>query len=718
MPQDQQNNHRQHRIAQTLKITPQQVLAAARLLEEGATVPFISRYRKELTGSLDEVQVAAIRDQLADFAALAKRRQTMLDSLAKRELLSAELEKSLQQANDLTTLEDIFLPYKQKRKTKASAAKEKGLEPLAQAIFTGHDSNIQPAAFVDPEKEVDSEEDALAGARDIIAERINEDAEMRAELRRFFADKAVIHSAVVKKKQEEGAKFRDYFNWQEAANKVPSHRLLAMFRGGEEKMLRLAVRPDEDAALALLKRKFSSQGRFREQLALAGEESYKRLLGPSLENELRADLKQRADQEAIQVFADNLRELLLAPALGQKRVLALDPGFRTGAKLVCLSEQGQLLDFTTIYPTHGTKQQEEAGRTITMLCRKHRIQAIAIGNGTAGRETEQFVRSIGLDKDILITLVNESGASIYSASEAARREFPDHDITVRGAVSIGRRLQDPLAELVKLDPASIGVGQYQHDVNQAALKKGLDDVVMHCVNTVGVEVNSGSPELLAYVSGLGAGLAAKIIGWRDEHGPFTSRKQLLKVPRLGAKAFEQCAGFLRIHGAKNPLDNSAVHPERYAVVKKMAADAGCTISELMKKKELRDRIDLQQYVCTTEEGDSLGLPTLQDILEELARPGRDPRQEFSAFAFADGVHSIEDLVEEMRLPGIITNVTQFGAFVDIGVHQDGLIHISQLADRFVKDPAEVVKVGQQVLVRVLEVDQQRRRIALSLRNGQ
>jgi uncharacterized protein len=718
MPQDQQNNHRQHRIAQTLKITPQQVLAAARLLEEGATVPFISRYRKELTGSLDEVQVAAIRDQLADFAALAKRRQTMLDSLAKRELLSAELEKSLQQANDLTTLEDIFLPYKQKRKTKASAAKEKGLEPLAQAIFTGHDSNIQPAAFVDPEKEVDSEEDALAGARDIIAERINEDAEMRAELRRFFADKAVIHSAVVKKKQEEGAKFRDYFNWQEAANKVPSHRLLAMFRGGEEKMLRLAVRPDEDAALALLKRKFSSQGRFREQLALAGEESYKRLLGPSLENELRADLKQRADQEAIQVFADNLRELLLAPALGQKRVLALDPGFRTGAKLVCLSEQGQLLDFTTIYPTHSTKQQEEAGRTITMLCRKHRIQAIAIGNGTAGRETEQFVRSIGLDKDILITLVNESGASIYSASEAARREFPDHDITVRGAVSIGRRLQDPLAELVKLDPASIGVGQYQHDVNQAALKKGLDDVVMHCVNTVGVEVNSGSPELLAYVSGLGAGLAAKIIGWRDEHGPFTSRKQLLKVPRLGAKAFEQCAGFLRIHGAKNPLDNSAVHPERYAVVKKMAADAGCTISELMKKKELRDRIDLQQYVCTTEEGDSLGLPTLQDILEELARPGRDPRQEFSAFAFADGVHSIEDLVEEMRLPGIITNVTQFGAFVDIGVHQDGLIHISQLADRFVKDPAEVVKVGQQVLVRVLEVDQQRRRIALSLRNGQ
>jgi uncharacterized protein len=714
MPQDQQNHHR---IAQALNITPEQVLATAQLLEEGATVPFISRYRKELTGSLDEVQVAAIRDQLAEFAALAKRRKTMLDSLAKRELLSAELEKSLQQANDLTTLEDIFLPYKQKRKTKASVAKEKGLEPLAEAIFIGQDDQVQPAAFVDPEKEVDSEDEALAGARDIIAERISEDAEMRAELRRFFADKAVIHSAVVKKKQEEGAKFQDYFDWQEAANKVPSHRLLAMFRGGAEKMLRLAVRPDEDAALALLKRKFSSQGRFREQLSLAGEESYKRLLGPSLENELRAELKQRADQEAIKVFADNLRELLLAPALGQKRVLALDPGFRTGAKLVCLSEQGRLLDYTTIYPTHGKERQEEAERTIIKLCQKHRIQAIAIGNGTAGRETEQFVRGLGLDKEILITLVNESGASIYSASEVARQEFPDHDITVRGAVSIGRRLQDPLAELVKLDPASIGVGQYQHDVNQAALKKGLDDVVMHCVNTVGVEVNSGSLELLAYVSGLGTGLAAKIIAWRDEQGPFTNRKQLLKVPRLGAKAFEQCAGFLRIHGADNPLDNSAVHPERYAVIKKMAADLRCTVSDLMEKKELRDRLDLQQYVRSTEKGDSLGLPTLRDILEELARPGRDPRQGFSAFAFADGVNAIGDLVEEMRLPGIVTNVTQFGAFVDVGVHQDGLVHISQLADRFVKDPAEVVKVGQQVTVRVLEVDQQRKRIALSLRNA-
>jgi uncharacterized protein len=713
-----QNQQHHHRIAATLNISQHQVEAAAQLLEEGATVPFISRYRKEVTGSLDETQVTAIRDQLADYAALEKRRKNMLDSLTERELLTTELQQALGKAEDLTTLEDIFLPYKQKRKTRAVMAKEKGLEPLAQAIFHGQASKAQPAAFIDPEKEVASEEEALAGARDIMAEWISEDTETRSGLRQLFAGKAVIRSSVVKKKQEEAGKFQDYFDWQEPANKVPSHRLLAMFRGAGEKMLRLAVRPDEELALALLKRKYPSQGAFGEQVELAREDSYKRLLGASLENELRAELKQQADQEAIKVFADNLQELLLAPALGQKRVMALDPGFRTGAKLVCLSEQGRLLDFTTVYPTHGKKQQDEASRVIRDCCQKYQIQAIAIGNGTAGRETEQFVRELGLDKDILITLVNESGASIYSASEVARREFPDHDITVRGAVSIGRRLQDPLAELVKLDPSSIGVGQYQHDVNQSLLKQALDDVVMHCVNTVGVEVNSGSQELLAYVSGLGPGLAAKIIDWRDEHGPFASRKQLLKVPRLGAKAFEQCAGFLRIHGAKNPLDNSAVHPERYAVVEKMAADLGVTVKDLMRKKELRDRIDLQKYVNKGDDkkdGQALGLPTLRDILDELARPGRDPRQKFSAFAFADGVNSMDDLIEEMRLPGIVTNVTKFGAFVDVGVHQDGLIHISQMADRFVKDPAEVVKVGQQVTVRVLEVDQQRKRIGLSLR---
>lgn len=716
MSRNQQHHH--HRIAAALNINQYQVEAAAQLLEEGATVPFIARYRKEVTGSLDETQVTAIRDQLAEFAALVKRRKNMLDSLAERELLTTELQQALGKAEDLTTLEDIFLPYKQKRKTKAVMAKEKGLEPLAQAIFTGQESKMQPSAFIDPEKEVESEEEALAGARDIMAEWISEDTETRVGLRQLFAGKAVIRSTVVKKKQEESGKFQDYFDWQEPANKVPSHRLLAMFRGAGDKMLRLAIRPDEELALALLKRKYPSQGAFCEQVELAREDSYKRLLGTSLENELRTELKQQADQEAIAVFADNLQELLLAPALGQQRVMALDPGFRTGAKLVCLSEQGRLLDYTTIYPTHGKKQQEEASRVIRELCQKHRVQAIAIGNGTAGRETEQFVRELGLDKSILITLVNESGASIYSASEVARREFPDHDITVRGAVSIGRRLQDPLAELVKLDPSSIGVGQYQHDVNQSLLKKALDDVVMHCVNTVGVEVNSGSQELIAYVSGLGPGLADKIVDWRDEHGPFTSRKQLLKVPRLGAKAFEQCAGFLRIHGAGNPLDNSAVHPERYAVVEKMAADLGVTVNDLMQRKELRDRIDLQRYVSKSDgkkSGQALGLPTLRDILDELARPGRDPRQEFAAFAFADGVNSMDDLIEEMRLPGIVTNVTKFGAFVDVGVHQDGLVHISQMADRFVKDPAEVVKVGQQVSVRVLEVDQQRKRIALSLR---
>ncbi len=711
MQEDQQNNNH---IAKELNIAPHQVAAAAQLLAEGATVPFISRYRKELTGSLDEIQVAGIRDQLASLAALAKRRKTMLNSLANRELLTHELQQALHGAENLTTLEDIFLPYKQKRKTRAVMAQEKGLEPLAQAIFTGQDGDIQAAAFIDPEKAVDSEEEALAGAQDIMAEWINEDAEVRADLRGI---KAVISSTVVKKNQEAGAKFQDYFDWQEAANKVPSHRLLAMFRGAGEKALRLVVRPEEEAALTPLKLKYSSEGRFREQVNMATEDSYKRLLGPSLENELRAELKQRADQEAIKVFADNLQELLLAPALGQKRVMALDPGFRTGAKLVCLNGQGKLLDFTTIYPTHGANQQQEAGRKIKELCQKYRIQAIAIGNGTAGRETEQFVRNLELGKDILITMVNESGASIYSASEVARREFPDHDITVRGSVSIGRRLQDPLAELVKLDPASIGVGQYQHDVNKAELKKGLDDVVMRCVNNVGVEVNSGSFELLAYVSGLGPVLATNIIAWRDEHGPFISRKQLFKVPRLGAKAFEQCAGFLRIHGAENPLDNSAVHPERYLMVGKMAADVGCTVKELMRQKELRERLELKKYVSTTEKGDALGLPTLRDIVEELARPGRDPRQEFTAFVFADGVNSMDDLIEEMRLPGIVTNVTRFGAFVDVGVHQDGLVHISQLADRFVKDPAEVVKVGQQVTVRVLEVDQQRKRIALSLREG-
>ena len=704
-----QNKHHHCRIAAGLKIKVNQVAATAQLLTDGGTVPFISRYRKEVTGSLDETQVAAVRDQLAALAELDKRRRTILNSLATRDILTDQLKAGLQRAEDLATLEDLYLPYRQKRKTRAMMAREKGLQPLAEAIFSGRDRNLNVSRFIDSEKGVESEEDALAGARDIMAEWISEDPQIRKQLRRVFFDEAILRSTVVKKKQEEGVKFRDYFDWQEEAGKTPGHRLLAMFRGENEKVLRLVVRPDEEQAMAVLRNRYPGKGKLHRQVSLAVSDSYKRLLTPSLEKELRGKLKEKADKEAIQVFADNLRELLLAPALGRKRVLALDPGFRTGAKLVCLNEQGDLLDFTTIYPTHGGKKEQEAAERVKELCRRHRIQAIGIGNGTAGRETEDFVRGLELD-DVVVTLVNESGASIYSASEVARREFPDHDITVRGAVSIGRRLQDPLAELVKLDPKSIGVGQYQHDVGGPQLKKGLEDVVVSCVNSVGVEVNSASQELLTHVSGLGPVLAANIIKYRDEHGPFGSRKELLKVPRLGAKAFEQCAGFLRIHGAENPLDNSAVHPERYQIVKQMAVELGCSIPDLMKRRELREKIKLEKYISAT-----LGLPTLEDILAELAKPGRDPRNEFTTFAFAEGVNTMADLVAEMNLPGLVTNVTRFGAFVDIGVHQDGLVHISQLADRFVKDPAEVVKVGQQVMVRVLEVDRQRKRIALSLR---
>lgn len=704
-----QNQQHHNRISGDLRISVDQVAATARLLAEGATVPFISRYRKEVTGSLDETRVAAVRDQLARLAELDKRRHTIMDSLFARDLLTDELKAGLHSAEDLATLEDIYMPHRQKRKTRAMVAREKGLEPLARSIFDGRD-NVEVPAFINPEKGVAFEDEALAGARDVMAEWISEDPEMRARLRRVFVEKAIVRSAVVKKNQEAGAKFRDYFNWQEEARKAPGHRLLAMFRGETEKVLRLSVKLDDDLALTILNNHYLPQGKFREQVTMAVADSYKRLLGPSLEKELRNSLKERADQEAIQVFDDNLRELLLAPALGQKRVMALDPGFRTGAKLVCLDGQGKLLDFTTIYPTHGGSKQQGAAKKVKELCRLHQVQAIAIGNGTASRETEKFVRSLDLDSNILVTLVNESGASIYSASEVARREFPDHDITVRGAVSIGRRLQDPLAELVKLDPKSIGVGQYQHDVNQAELKKGLKDVVVSCVNSVGVEVNSASRELLTYVSGLGPVLGANIIAYRDGHGAFAGRKELMKVPRLGAKAFEQCAGFLRIHGAENPLDDSAVHPERYETVVKMVADLSCTVSDLINRQELREKVNLKKYVSA-----SLGLPTLHDILGELAKPGRDPRREFTTFAFARDINTITDLVSEMRLPGIVTNVTRFGAFVDIGVHQDGLVHISQLADKFVKDPAEVVKVGQQVMVRVLEVDRQRKRISLSLR---
>ncbi len=675
-------------------------------------MPFIARYRKEVTGSLDEVAILAIRDQHQQLIEIDKRRDAIIESLKKNELITDALSAQLQRAQSLTELEDIYLPYRPKRKTRGLIAREKGLAPLANHIFANNSQSIDISKFLDPDKGVTTEEDALAGARDIIAEEIAEDQATRAELRRLFQNQAVIKATVVKKNIELGEKFRDYFDWQEPAPKAAGHRLLAMFRGENEKILKLSIRPAEESSLRLLKKRHLKSTQWQKEVASALEDSYQRLLAPSLENELCKELKDRADEEAIGVFADNLRQLLLSSPLGAKRVLALDPGYRTGAKLVCLDEQGKLLDNTTIYPTHGGKKLEEAGKIISGLVAKYQIEAIGIGNGTAGRETEEFIRSLGLDNSIIVTLVNEDGASIYSASSAARTEFPDHDITVRGAVSIGRRLQDPLAELVKIDPKSIGVGQYQHDVNQAELKKTLREVVESCVNSVGVELNSASAELLTYVAGLGQTLADNIIVHRNSNGPFRTRQELLKVARLGPKAFEQSAGFLRIRNGENPLDSSSVHPERYKLVKRMAKDKGVTVGNLLDSPTIRQSIDLKAYI-----DESTGLPTLTDIMEELAKPGRDPRKSFEQFHFAEGVHSMEDLNEGMCLPAIITNVTRFGAFADIGIKQDGLIHISQLADRFIKDPGEVVKIGQHVKVRVVEIDAKRQRIALSLRMG-
>lgn len=699
-------------IATELRIKAEQVETVSTLLNDGATVPFIARYRKEATGSLDEVQITAIRDRRVELADLDKRRSAILASLGERDLLNNELQQAVNAASDLASLEDIYLPYRPKRRTRAQIAREKGLEPLARILYRQDIQQVEPEAYVNSEKEVITVEEALGGARDIIAEWISEDASIRSLLRTVFHRKATITATVVKGQEERGSKFRDYFTWQEPIGKVAGHRLLAMLRGENEKVLGLSFRPPETESLEILRRHLvRSNGFSGQQVALAAEESYKRLLAPSLENEIRGDLKKLAEVEAITVFSENLRELLLAAPLGQKRTMALDPGFRTGTKLVCLGNQGELLHCATIYPALSRKQQEEAAQTVIQLCKRYNIEAIAIGNGTASRETESFVRALELPPAVVITMVDESGASIYSASEVAREEFPNHDITVRGAVSIGRRLQDPLAELVKLDPKAIGVGQYQHDVNQKALKQSLEDAVISCVNKVGVEVNSASKELLTFVSGLGETLAANIVAYRSKNGPFAERLQLLNVPRLGKKAFEQCAGFLRIHNGNNPLDRSGVHPERYGIVQQMAKDCECSVADLMQHEELRKKIKLNRYV-----GNEVGLPTLHDIMTELGKPGRDPRQLFATFAFAKGVEKLEDLEKGMRLPGIVTNVTKFGAFVDIGVHQDGLIHISQLADRYIKDPAEVVKVRQQVQVRVLEVDAKRGRIALSLRD--
>ncbi|MFW0715580.1 Tex family protein [Pedobacter sp. N23S346] len=699
-------------IAAELKIAEKQVTATVSLLDEGATVPFISRYRKELTGSLDEVEVAAIRDRVLQLRDLDKRREAILKSMTDLGKLTPELEKQINQAETISLLEDIYLPYKPKRKTRASVAREKGLEPLALQIFDQKNFDLDAEAdkFIDAEKGVNAIEEALAGARDIIAEMISENAEARTKMRSYFQEKAVFKAEVIKGKEEEGIKYKDYFEWNEPVKTAASHRVLAMRRGEKELILRLDALPPAEDAVAILENQFiTANNAASKQVQQALEDGYKRLLEPAMETELRVLTKQKADEEAIKVFAENARQLLLAAPMGQKNVLAIDPGFRTGCKVVCLDKQGQLLENTAIYPHTGQGNVKNAAATIQQLCEKHEIEAIAIGNGTAGRETESFVRGLNLP-NVTIVMVNESGASIYSASEVARAEFPTQDITVRGAVSIGRRLMDPLAELVKIDPKSIGVGQYQHDVDQNKLQASLDDTVISAVNAVGVELNTASKEILAYVSGLGPTLAQNIVDYRNSNGAFKNRASLKKVPRLGDKAFEQAAGFLRIRNAENVLDTSGVHPERYAVVDRMAKDLGTTVSALMKDQQLQKQIKPQQYV--TEE---IGLPTLNDILKELAKPGRDPRDQFEAFSFTDGVNEISDLRIGMKLPGIVTNITNFGAFVDIGVHQDGLVHTSQLANRFVANANDVVKVHQKVEVTVMEVDAARKRISLSMK---
>jgi protein Tex len=703
------------KLAAEFSIAEKQVVATVALLDEGATVPFISRYRKELTGSLDEVQVAGIRDRIQQLRELDKRREAILNSLTEMGKLTPELEKQMKAAETMVLLEDIYLPYRPKRKTRATAAREKGLQPLADALLAQNKFDVDAEAekYISEEKGVANTEDALAGARDIIAEHLSEDASVRAKLRELFLEKGVFKSRVAPGKEETGVKYKDYFEWEEPVKSAPSHRILAMRRGEKEEILFLDTLPPEDEAIALLENAFiTGHNAAAEQVRLAVYDGYKRLLRPSMETEVRLLTKKRADEEAIRVFAENARQLLLAAPLGQKRMMAIDPGFRTGCKVVCLDEQGKLLEYNAIFPHTGAGQAREAQKTVTHLFEKYNIEAIAIGNGTAGRETELFVRQLNLP-NVAIVMVNESGASIYSASDVAREEFPDKDVTVRGAVSIGRRLMDPLAELVKIDPKSIGVGQYQHDVDQTKLQASLDDTVISCVNAVGVELNTASKQILSYVSGLGPQLAQNIVAFRDVNGAFTHREQLKKVPRLGDKAFEQAAGFLRIRNAENPLDTSAVHPERYQLVAQMAKDKGCSVGELMRDEKLRKSIPLQKYIT-----DTVGLPTLNDIMAELAKPGRDPREQFEAFSFTDGVNSITDLKPGMKLPGIVTNITNFGAFVDIGVHQDGLVHLSQIANRFVKDPNEVLKVHQQVEVTVTEVDVARKRISLSMKTDE
>lgn len=701
-------------IAHQINVGVRQVEHTIELLEQGATVPFIARYRKEMTGNLNEVQIAAIRDMLLKLKELDKRREAILQSIGEQGKLTPQLQQQIADATTLTELEDLYLPYKPKRKTRASMAVEKGLQPLADALMKQYQCDVEQLAqpYIDEAKGVKDTDEALAGARDIIAEHVSEDIGARNKVRNIFRRTAMLSSKVVKAKEEEAGKFQSWFDWKENAMRAPSHRILALFRGESEGLLRVKIAPEEEEpAVEALERQFV-RGNYEssQQVSAAVRDGYKRLLAPSIETEYYNLLKERADKEAIKVFAENLRQLLLASPLGQKRTLAIDPGFRTGCKVVCLDAQGQLLHNETIYPFTSVREERAAVAKLEALAEAFKIEAIAIGNGTAGRETEEVVKRCHFKNKIIAVMVSENGASVYSASDVARQEFPDYDVTVRGAVSIGRRLMDPLSELVKIDPKSIGVGQYQHDVDQTLLHDSLEDVVVSCVNSVGVELNTASRELLSYVSGIGPALATNIVDYRNSHGAFHNRHELLQVQRLGAKAFEQCAGFLRVRESDNPLDRSAVHPERYALVEKMAKGVGASVEELMKDKALRSKIDINKFVS-----DDCGLPTLQDIMKELDKPGLDPRAKFEVFEFDKNVTRIEDLNEGMVLPGIVTNITAFGAFVDVGVHQDGLVHISQLANRRVNDPNEVVHLHQHVQVKVMEVDLRRHRISLTMK---
>lgn len=697
-------------IAQQLQLREKQVAATVQLLEAGATVPFISRYRKEATSGLNEVEVAQVKRLHEQALEIAHRRDYILQTIEQQGKLSEALRTRIADCWDATLLEDLYLPFKPKRKTRAEAARKRGLEPLADQLLLNVKATPEEMARPFVKGEVENIDDALQGARDIVAERMNEDERTRQTVRRQFERKGTIRSKVVKAKEAEAGKYRDYFDWSEPLRRCTSHRLLAMRRGEAEGYLRVSIVPEEEEeCVDRIARPYLRPGsKASKQIELAAADAYKRLLRPAIETEFAGRSKLRADEEAIRVFAGNLRQLLLAAPLGQRRILAIDPGFRTGCKVVCLDAQGNLLHNETIFPHPPQNQYARAGFKLNALVEQYKIEAIAIGNGTAGRETEELVKSLHL-KQVDVFLVSEDGASVYSASKVAREEFPDYDVTVRGAVSIGRRLADPLAELVKIDPKAIGVGQYQHDVDQAELRRSLDETVEHCVNTVGVNLNTASKHLLTYVSGLGPALAQNIVDYRAAHGPFASRKELLRVPRLGAKAFEQCAGFLRIPGAANPLDNTAVHPERYALVEQMARDAGSQVADLVADPALRQGLHLEQY-CTAE----VGMPTLNDIMDELAKPGRDPRGKAQVFSFAENLHSLDDLREGMEIPGVVTNITKFGCFVDMGIKVKGLIHVSQLADHFVKDPAEVVHIQQKVTVRVLDIDDERQRVALKL----